>query len=360
MSRRSRLFSVILAVALAGATRSASASEEGGRSGAAATRAGARTPGGRIEITPQTRRAIMLGFSYLSGNMKTHGRFSDAEGFPVATEALGGLAFLAGGQTDEEGEYREIVRNAVANLLKMQDERGYFSDPKSRMYGHGFATLFFAELYGMTGDRTQTVRRALKNAVSLIERSQGHEGGWDYEPNPGGSDTSVTVCQAMALRAARNLGIEVDGRVIRKAQDYIRRAQNTDGGFCYRMMGTTQLGRVSQFPRSAAGVCILHALSSGKQEDGARLQGGFDYLIKNYRGFNQFPYYADYYCAQALFQAGGRHWAEYYPYLREKLIGKQKRDGSWSGWGAEVTPQATAMALIALQVPSRYLPIVER
>jgi hypothetical protein len=325
------------------------------------TRAGGRSSVRGSEITREARLAILKGFKYLTTNMKKSGRFSGTDDYPVAGEALGGLAFLAGGHTDEEGEHTEAVRNAVANLLRYQDEHGYFTDGQSKMYGHGFATLFFAELYGMTGDRAQTVRRALKNAITLIERSQDQYGGWDYEPSPGGgSDTSITVCQAMALRAARNLGIEVDAGVVRKARDFIRRAQNADGGFRYRIMGGTPLGRGSQFPRSAAGVCILHALSSSTQDETARLKIGFDYLLANYRGFNQFPYYADYYCAQALFQAGGRHWAEYYPSLRDKLIGKQQADGSWSGWGMEVTPQATAMALIALQVPLRYLPIVER
>jgi hypothetical protein len=61
-----------------------------------------------------------------------------------------------------------------------------------------------------------------------------------------------------------------------------------------------------------------------------------------------------------MFQAGDKYWAEYYPYLRDKLVTHQRADGRWEGIGVEVTPQATAMALIALQVPFRLLPIIER
>ena len=41
-------------------------------------------------------------------------------------------------------------------------------------------------------------------------------------------------------------------------------------------------------------------------------------------------------------------------------LGRQQADGSWAGEFGEVTPQATAMALIVLQVPLRFLPILER
>jgi len=243
---------------------------------------------------------------------------------------------------------------------------GYFDDGKSRMYGHGFATLFLAQLYGMTSDRTQTVRNALTRAIRLIERAQCEDGGWDYYPvsprdwqKRRGSDTSITVCQTLALRAARNLGIRVDPAVVARARRYIKRAQNPDGGFCYRIENSRR-GGASQFPRSAAGVCILCSLAEPEDYSSKELTMGFDYLLRHYRTFSQFPFYGDYYCAQAMFQAGGRYWKEYYPYLRERLIGRQDKDGFWSSWGMEVAPQATAMALIALQVPYRFLPITER
>ncbi len=316
----------------------------------------------KAEITPQLRVAIDRGLDYLIRNQRETGSFANSEGFRVAVDALGGLAFLAGGFTDREGPYTEEVRRAIASLLSYQNDRGYFDDGQSRMYGHGFATLFFAELYGMTGDLNQTVRTALTNAIRLIERSQGADGGWDYQPESSrGSDTSITVCQTMALRAARNLGIYVDKGVVDRARDYIRNAQNPDGGFCYRIIGKQRVGWGSQFPRSAAGVCILYSLAkNGEEYSSTEMRNGWDYLLKNYTSFSQFPFYGDYYCAQAMFQAGGKYWAEYYPYMRDRLLKNQEKNGSWSSFGVEVKPQATAMALIALQVPFRLLPILER
>src|SRR5205807_5885968 len=116
------------------------------------------------------------------------------------------------------------------------------------MYGHGFATLFLGEVYGMTGD--DEVKEKLQKAVRLIQKTQNREGGWRYQPVPYDADISVTICEIMALRAARDAGIKVDKQVIDDAVKYVRRCQNPDGGFSY----VAGQGSGSGFARSAAGV----------------------------------------------------------------------------------------------------------
>ena len=116
------------------------------------------------------------------------------------------------------------------------------------MYGHGFATLFLGEIYGMN-PADERVRDALGRAVQLIVNSQNDEGGWRYNPVPFDADVSVTICEIMALRSARNAGIKVPRKTIDKAVEYVRKCQNSDGGFRYM----TQQGG-SAWPRTAAGV----------------------------------------------------------------------------------------------------------
>ncbi len=315
----------------------------------------------RGEITTESRLATKLGFEYLLRRRRVSGDF-DSE-FPVAVNALVGIAFLAGGVTEKSGppSYTEALRHCTAALLARQDESGYFNDGRSQMYGHGFATLYIAELYGTSGDGQTRLQDALRRAIRVIERSQGQDGGWDYEPlghqRTGASDTSITVCQTMALRAARNLGIVVDTSVVNAARRYIQRAQNPDGGFRYRAMGGTFRQESSEFPRSAAGVCILYSLGDYSSE---AIRRGFEYLRENAWKINLFPYYAQYYCAQAMFQAGGRYWRDYYPRVRDLLIRRQRPDGSWQASARENDVQVTAMALIILQLPQRLLPIFER
>lgn len=321
----------------------------------------------RSEISSEMRLSVNRGFNYLISQQNENGSFSSE--YPVAINALVGLAFLAGGYTTTTGPYSEPFKKCLHRLLSYQtkDGSGYFRDGNSQMYGHGFATLFLAELYGMNGDEDKKIRNSLKMAVRLIEKSQLKDGGWDYVPkrlknNFAHSDTSITVCQTLALRAARNLGIAVDPKVINRAKTFIQKAQTRDGGFIYK---SSKYGALSgsAFPRSAAGVCILFSLGD---YDSERIKKGFKYLLKNYRTDYEFPYYADYYCTQAMFQAGGRYWREYFPYIRSKLLKNQRSNGSWQHNGSWQKgsnggpPQATAMALIILQIPYRYLPIVER
>ena len=315
----------------------------------------------RGEITTESRLATKRGFEYFLRRVRVSGNM-DSE-YPVAVNALVGIAFLAGGVTEKSGptSYSGALRRCTEALLKRQDDSGYFNDGRSQMYGHGFATLYIAELYGMGGDREKRLQDALRRAIRVIERSQGTDGGWDYEPlggeRTGASDTSITVCQTMALRAARNLGIVVDKGVVNAARRYIQRAQNPDGGFRYRAVQGTFRQENSEFPRSAAGVCILYSL--GDYHSGA-IRRGFEYLQKNAWKLNLFPYYGQYYCSQAMFQAGGQYWRDYYPRMRDLLIRKQRLDGSWKASARENEVQVTAMALIILQLPQRLLPIFER
>jgi hypothetical protein len=57
-----------------------------------------------------------------------------------------------------------------------------------------------------------------------------------------------------------------------------------------------------------------------------------------------------------MFLAGGKYWTDWYPGIRDVLIARQTPDsGRWEG---EVDPDyCTAMALIILQMPNRYLPV---
>ena len=48
------------------------------------------------------------------------------------------------------------------------------------MYGHGFATTFLAECYGMSP--RADLREKLSKAVKLIVNTQNKEGGWRYFP----------------------------------------------------------------------------------------------------------------------------------------------------------------------------------
>jgi hypothetical protein len=225
------------------------------------------------------------------------------------------------------------------------------------MYGHGFATMFLAEVYGMT--MRGELREKLETAVELIVSTQNKEGGWRYQPIRDQADISVTICQVMALRAAKNAGLYVPRETIDRCVDYVKRSQNADGGFMYML----QTGGQSQFPRSAAGIVAL--FSAGVYE-GPEVEKGLKYLVQflprdeeyvsreNYSHY----FYGQYYAAQAMWHAGGENWNRWYPRIRDILIAHQREDGSWMD--NICSEYATAMACIILQIPNNYLPIFQR
>lgn len=308
------------------------------------------------EINQAMRQGVERGLASLAQSQAEDGSFGgDRYGKHVAITALACLSFMADGNLPGRGIYSQNVTRGMDFILKNAQETGLVSanSPHGPMYGHGFATLFLGEIYGMTAD--PRVREALIKATRLIVDNQNHEGGWRYQPVPVEADVSVTICQIMALRSARNAGIHVPKGTIDRAILYVRQCQNpNDGGFRY-MLNTVG----SAFPRSAAGVASLYY--AGVYQDEA-LKKGLSYLLRQRPKGNVSStphyYYGHYYAVQAMFLAGGKYWQDWYPSIRDELLAKQSQTGTWnSSYG---TDYGSAMALLVLQIPNRLLPIFQR
>ena len=310
-------------------------------------------------ITPAAEKSIAQGLRWLAERQHEDGSFGNgpARG-NVAVCGLAGMAFMSGGSTPGRSTYGANVDRCVDFILASAKPSGFLNGPDTAthgpMYGHGFAAMFLAECHGMSS--RAELRDAVTKAVKLIADAQNNDGGWRYFPQRADADISVTSCQMMALRAARNAGVFVSREVVDRSISYVKRSQNPDGGFMYMIQGGE-----SAFPRSAAAVAALY--SAGIYE-GDEITKGLDYLAEfipaegAVRRENYF-YYAHYYAAQAMWQAGGKRFARWFPAVRDELVAKQQEDGSWIA-PAEGNECATAMALIVLQMPNNYLPIFQR
>ncbi|MAO22910.1 MAG: prenyltransferase [Phycisphaerae bacterium] len=315
------------------------------------------------EITPQLDAAVKAGISYLATTQEADGSWASGRyGKNVAITALACLALMSDGHMPGRGELGDVVDRGVEFMLSSSNDSGLITSEANNgpMYGHGFATLFLGEVYGMTpgGDnaRANRIHEALVKAVRLIEQTQNDEGGWRYNPVPYDADVSVTICQIMALRSARNAGIEVSSEVIDRAVEYVRMCQNADGGFKYQLGSGN-----SAWPRTAAGVASLYY--AGIYEDDA-IDKGIEYLTKNAlpgkaSASRSHYFYGQYYAVQAMYLAGDAHWALWWPAIRAELIAQQNDEGSWDDRSVG-KPYGTAMALIVLQMPKRYLPIFQK
>jgi len=305
------------------------------------------------EFTPQIQTAVRHGLLWLAQNQNADGSFSN-NGSNAAITALAGLAFVAGGNLPDQGPYSHQTDLALHYILNQCQQSGLIAAPGdgSPMYGHGFATLFLSEVYGESGD--PDLRGDLEKAIRLIVQTQNSEGGWRYQPIPMDADLSVTICQVMALRAARNAGVYVPIETINKAISFVHRLQNADGGFSYmlEMPG-------SAFPRSAAGVALLQY--AGVYDDPA-IPRGLAYLRQCLPGTvansQDNYYYGNYYGTQAMFLAGGDNWSTWWTAMSDDLLKRQQSDGSWNDSVGQ--SYGTAMALIILQIPNRFLPVLQR
>jgi hypothetical protein len=310
-------------------------------------------------ITPAVGRSIERGLKWLVSQQHEDGSLgSGSYRGNVAVCALAGMAMMADGSTPGRGPYGAQVNRCVDYLLANTQPSGFICGPDMShgpMYGHGFATMFLAECYGMSP--RPELREKLSKAVKIIVNSQNKQGGWRYQPVRETADISVTVCQVMALRAARNAGLHVPNETIDRSIDYVKRSQNADGGFMYMITP----GGESDFPRSAAAVVALYSAGIYK---GPEITKGLDYLMhfipaEGVTRRESYFFYGHYYAVQAMWQAGGNRFDRWYAAVSGELISRQRDDGSWHA-AQEGNQCATAMACIVLEIPNNYLPIFQR
>lgn len=354
--------------------------------------------------TPASREAAERALQWLVRNQQEDGSWLCDVGFKlndtykvihdrrphVGVTALAGTAFLASGSVPGRGRYAKQVERALDFVLSCQDETGFLGKHDTRMYSHAFATMFLAEVYGTTRDRR--VRDALQRAVEFTYKAQNQQGGWRYVANSEDSDMSITVCQVVALRAAKNKGIAVPKEAIDSAVDYVLNSAVTTsdfgrefepGAFLYQYQSKNvqaENNARTSFALTAAGLTTLYGAGIYNDDDirsvirqrGIRknplptFRTMLNYVHNHYnevaRGRYQnhyFFYYGNYYAVQAMYIAGGKWWEAFYSRLRDDLVRRQdKDDGSWP---SNVGPAfSTSVGAIILQVPNNYLPILQR
>ena len=316
-------------------------------------------------VTEEVHVAIQRGLQWLEKNQASDGSWRNSGGYgsyPAAMTGLAGMAFIASGSTPTRGRHWRAVRQSANFLLKNADPgNGVISVPSEEgrsMYGHGFATLYLASVYGMEEGlrKRQRLKRTLDKAVGLIASAQSTAGGWIYTPDSNSDEGSVTVTQIQALRACRMAGIVCNKKVVNKAVDYIKRCQNADGSIRYSLRS----GGDGRPAITAAGVAVLY--NAGVYDDQPFVDAAVRYCKKHIKvsvDSTGHHYYAHLYWSQALYQRGGQDWDEYYKQACRYFLKQQRKDGSWQGDGVGMV-YGTAIALTILQLPYAYAPIYQR
>lgn len=299
-------------------------------------------------IPPQLDTIYERGLNYLAENQKENGTWSDQTGSEPGVVGLAVSAFLAKGEDPNHGPHAQAIRRGIDYIISQQNTtNGYIG---TSMYNHGFATLALAEAYGMV--EHPEIATSLQKAVELIlsAQSRNPSNAWRYTPDSRDADSTVAGCQIVALLGARNAGIAVPEEAIMKALAYMARCRGTDGGYGYTSAGS------SKVTLTAIGVTCL---ALAKEKDSKGFAKSTEYLRDNlnYRDSN-YPYYFEYYMAQALFHADEETWREWNQKNLRYLSVLQRQDGSWPGNKGGAF--STSAALLSLAINYRFLPIYEK
>jgi hypothetical protein len=314
--------------------------------------------------------AIDRALEYLhTAQDKTDGAWRVGQNKDTAITALAVMAFLSAGHVPDEGPYGEAVTKGVQWVLRQQKANGLLAVDnvafgQYEMYHHGICTLMLAEVAGMAkGKLAVEVRQKLQKAVALIlkaQRTEGeHRGGWRYRIQANDSDISVTGWQVMALRAAKNVGCDVPAERIAEAIGFIQRCRDpSTGGFRYFPNGPLTV------PCTGTSILALEICGKEQHRTPELLKAGA-YVLSNPPTWGTAHFfYSVYYCSQATFQVGGNYWEAFRPKLHEVLLRNQASNGSWLGRDRGSSQNGanycTAMAVLALTVEYRYLPIYQR
>jgi hypothetical protein len=366
----------------------------------------------RAEEVPQEyRETIRKGLEWMAKNQQKDGHWEAFGGqYPVTMTGLGGMCLLMEGSTIREGKYKDNIRRAVEWLMARSMPNGMIGNPNipgeagRYMYGHGYAMLFLASVYGEEedGERRKKLEDILVRAAKFSRDAQTKRdstrfkgkdgkmqklGGWGYISAADGNnfdEGSVTITQVQALRAAKNAGIAVPVEAIQEAVNYLRESTNDQG-----------------FEDKAQPAGVIYSLAGGGGGEGrpaltaAAVSCGFsagEYnspIVKKWLmfcktavqpvgdvRFGQHDEYTHYYFAQALYILGDdgyakmcpedkgkdaerMKWSEYKKNTFPKLKASQSSEGNWTG--GHVGPVfITAIHLSILQLDNGVLPIYQR
>ena len=240
--------------------------------------------------------------------------------------------------------------HCLDHLLKSADEKtGYIGNS---MYNHGFAALALAEAYGTVQD--ERIAPALQKAIKLILTSQEKNKfkAWRYTSDAQDADSTVSGACFVALIAARNAGLRVPDAAVDGALKFYSDCQTPGGGAIGYVPGSGGNGGAT----TAIGVA---AYAYARKKDQPTFTKGAKALKEgDERPGGSYPFYYEYYAAQAFFQSDVKAWEKWNEKRVKELTGLQNDDGSWDGGlGAGIS---TGLGLLSIAPTYRYLPIYER
>ena len=322
-------------------------------------------------------RARAKGLDWLTGHQNDDGSWGKT--YTVAITSFACLSYLSASDEPYAGPHAKALVGGLTYLMKMQTNGQWPGQGHSWIHGQGFATLALSEAVGRTlFCRTRpdmsipAMRGTVAAAVKVIATNQSDSGGWWYTPGAKRShEGSTTVCAVQALVSAANFGVTIDDPVLDKGFEYLKKCQNRDGGFDYKLDNSPNTASMKE--GTAGGVATLGLM---RKFDYAVMMNGYTFLLKmTPAGISRerFPYYGHFYGCMGMrllgqeFKTFKEKTSGYTMQAQKDIVSFQGPDGGWplKGWmksssHIETSAYATSFATLLLWVNEGRLSIYNR
>lgn len=274
----------------------------------------------------------------------------------TAATGLALLAFMGAGNTHQSGPYADNIRRGIYYLRSQARDTTLGTDLQNgTMYGHGIATLALAEAYVLTSD--PDLEEFLKGTTFFCASAQHTSGGWGYMPGSP-PDITLTAWQVIAIKTAELRRIRVPTDVIPKAKSYVKTlSDDTRVRYGYKTpepkLSTTAIG-------------VLLQLYFGMLPGQTEIREALNWIAQE--GPSKTNVYYNYYAMLAMHHSRHQESMRFARTLRDHLLATQTKSGHERGsWHFEDTYGSvggrlytTAMCVLILQTPYRYIPIHSR
>ena len=340
-------------------------------------------PRGRVALAKGnmiTAVAIEGGLEWLKAHQDVDGHW-DAEGFakhdPVAAPcdgkglatknvrvtALALLAFLGDGETARVGPYADVVAKAGGWLVAQQALDGALGDARAReaILDHAIATWALCEASGISG--AAEFGPPVQKALDWLERHRRPGSGWGLSTTATGIDAETTCWCVMAAKSGGELGFRVDRDCLGAATKLLAAVTAT----------TVDAGQIEPGPeagirqRITAAALLAHFFLGEEPAKNPNMLVSASQVLAVLPKPGMTDLMTCHWASHALYQMGGRWWAQWSRTLTNAVVMTQRLDGasagSWdpddgSGCRDEGRVAATALAVLSLESYYRFTKIV--
>jgi len=302
--------------------------------------------------------------------------------FRAAVTAMAVTALIETGADAKRDDARAAVDRGEAFLLeKLGSVRRAAPDAIYNVWAHAYGITALVALHNRTDDeaKKRTLIETIDQQIAMLQKYESVDGGWGYydfryqAKQPSASSISFTNSTALvALKQAKDIGVDVPERLVRRAFDATKRQQKPDFSYAYgeylKMKPMRSINRPGgSLGRSQACNIALHYWG-----DEAITQEVFDTWLDRLWARNgwlsigrkrprpheawfavagYFYYYGHYYaalCIEALEDKANA--AHHRGQLAAVILPLQEKDGSWWDFPfyAYHQPYGTAFALMTL------------